>query len=71
MAVAAHENNLIIYRLKGMDQIRSEVERHETLLVEDFMPIQEVCTLQLLGIKQHTDGDNVHRRDIFPWTELF
>ncbi|KAL8696994.1 MAG: hypothetical protein Q9201_007367 [Fulgogasparrea decipioides] len=41
MAVGACENRVTIYALKGMDQIRTEVQSSEGLNAGKFMPIQE------------------------------
>lgn len=42
MAVGAHENRVVIYTLKSMEQIRKEVQRQNGLDAKNFMPIHEV-----------------------------
>lgn len=42
MAVGAHENRVVIYALKSMEQIRKEVQRQNGLDAKNFMPIHEV-----------------------------
>ncbi|KAI4264685.1 MAG: hypothetical protein L6R42_000202 [Xanthoria sp. 1 TBL-2021] len=41
MAVGAHENRVVIYTLKSMEQIRKEVQRQNGLDAKNFMPIHE------------------------------
>lgn len=42
MAVGAHQNRVMIYRLKGMAQIRQEVQKPGGLDDKEFRPILEV-----------------------------
>lgn len=42
MAVGAYENRVIFYALKGMEQMRDEVQTSEGLNAANFMPIREV-----------------------------
>ncbi|KAL8803278.1 MAG: hypothetical protein Q9200_006282 [Gallowayella weberi] len=48
IAVGAHQNRVTIYTLKGMDQIKSEVQKPEGLDAKEFKPILE---------ERHTEVD--------------
>ncbi|KAL8696388.1 MAG: hypothetical protein Q9224_002821, partial [Gallowayella concinna] len=50
MAVGAHQNRVIIYTLKSMDQLKKEVQKPEGLDAREFKPILEERHTELDGV---------------------
>ncbi|CAO1600283.1 hypothetical protein XANCAGTX0491_003978 [Xanthoria calcicola] len=50
MAVGAHENRVVIYTLKSMEQIRKEVQGQNGLDAKNFMPIHEENFTEVDGV---------------------
>lgn len=68
MAVGAHENRVVIYTLKSMEQIRKEVQGQNGLDAKNFMPIHEV---HLTQHGQSVSIDALSRSTLLRWTESY